>query len=123
MPEPAAIEDAVQRALAELGETASGPVVAAHVERAYGVSIDPRFLPVYRASILGRQRLEQDQARRRSTTGITAPNSSGNWSPISAAIDSAGQTTSDRLAAFEAALTLPDLSRRLDRVRDLARGL
>jgi hypothetical protein len=78
LPEPAAVEDAVRRALIDLGDAASGPDVAAHVERVYGIRIDPKFLPVYRASILGRQRLERDRAERRSATVIAAPNSSAN---------------------------------------------
>jgi hypothetical protein len=69
LPEPAAIENAVRRALTDLGDAASGPEVAAHVERVYGIHIDPKFLPVYRVSILGRQRLERERAERRTTTG------------------------------------------------------
>jgi hypothetical protein len=123
LPEPAAIEDAVQPALAELGNAASGPAVAAHVQRVYGVRIDPKFLPVYPASILKRRRVERERAERRSAAVIATSNSTGISTWTSGSVGLAGRSEPNRLAAFGTALAVPDRSQRLDRVGELSRDL
>jgi hypothetical protein len=57
-------EEAVRLALAELGE-ASSAELAAFIERRYGMRIDPKFLPLYKASVRDKERLEQSRARAR----------------------------------------------------------
>jgi hypothetical protein len=58
------MEEAVRRTLAEIGE-APAPEVAAFVERRYGVKLDPKLLPVIRATLRSRQQLEEARARAR----------------------------------------------------------
>jgi hypothetical protein len=60
-------EEAVRVALAELGD-APAPEVAAFIERKYGVRIDPRFLPVFKATLRAREHLEEARARAKALT-------------------------------------------------------
>jgi hypothetical protein len=47
-------EEAVRRALAELGDASAAEVVAL-VERRHGLKVAPAFIPVYRASLRAEQ--------------------------------------------------------------------
>jgi hypothetical protein len=67
MKEVCSKEEAVRLALAELGD-APAPEVAAFVEQNYGVKIDPRFLPVFKATFRARQQLEEARARAKALT-------------------------------------------------------
>jgi hypothetical protein len=67
MKETCSKEEAVWLALAELGD-APAPEVAALVERKYGVKIDHRFLPVFRATLRAREQLEEARARAKALT-------------------------------------------------------
>jgi hypothetical protein len=60
-------EEAVRLALAEIGDAAA-PEVAAFVEQKYGVKIDPRFLPVFKATFRAREQLEEARARAKALT-------------------------------------------------------
>jgi hypothetical protein len=54
--------DMVKEALGQLGEV-SAQEISAFVESKYGVKIDPAFIPVYRATLKDKERMEK--ARRR----------------------------------------------------------
>jgi hypothetical protein len=60
-------EEAVRLALAELGDAPAAEVVAL-VGRKYGLRIDPRFLPVFKATFRARQQLEEARARAKALT-------------------------------------------------------
>jgi hypothetical protein len=60
-------EEAVRLALAELGDAPAAEVVAL-VERKYGLRIDPRFLPVFKATFRAREQLEEARARAKALT-------------------------------------------------------
>jgi hypothetical protein len=47
----------VQQILAAVGDV-SGETIAALVEQRFGVHIEPKFIPIYKASIRDKQRLE-----------------------------------------------------------------
>ena len=65
-------EEAVRRALAELGDVPA-PDLAAFVERRYRLKIDPRFLPIFKAVIRARERQEQARAKARAAAVERAP--------------------------------------------------
>jgi hypothetical protein len=54
-------EEAVRLALAEVGDVSSADL-AAFIEQRYGLRIDPRFIPLFRASVRDKERLEQARA-------------------------------------------------------------
>jgi hypothetical protein len=60
-------EEAVRLALADLGD-APAAEVAALAERKYGIKIDPRFLPVFKATFRAREQLEEARARAKALT-------------------------------------------------------
>jgi hypothetical protein len=64
-------EEAVRLALAEIGEAPSAEF-AAFIEQRYGVRIDPRFIPIYKASVRDQEQLKQARARARDT-GASQP--------------------------------------------------
>ena len=70
-PEAISKEDAVRLAVAELG-VAPAPVLARLIEQRFGVKIEPKFLPVYKASLRGRDHLEQSR-RARAVSAEKAP--------------------------------------------------
>jgi hypothetical protein len=49
--------EAVRRALADVGEV-SHEELAAHVQKAFGLTIRPSFMPVVRAAVKDRENLE-----------------------------------------------------------------
>jgi hypothetical protein len=59
-------EEIVHQAIARLGAVPNEELVA-FVEREYGIRIEPRFVPVFRASLRSRQLMEQARARARET--------------------------------------------------------
>jgi hypothetical protein len=68
-------EDAVRLVLAELGD-APAAGVAAFAERRYGVRIEPKFVPIFKASLRARQMLEEARARARAALAEPAATSS-----------------------------------------------
>jgi hypothetical protein len=58
----------VRLALAEVGAVPATDL-AAFVQRRYGVKIDPRFLPVIRASLKDREQAEQARKARAAIAG------------------------------------------------------
>jgi hypothetical protein len=58
-------EDMVRAALVKLGEAPPADL-SAFIQREYGVSIQPRHIPIYKAILRGREQLEQarEAARR-----------------------------------------------------------
>ena len=59
-------EEVVHRALAQLGCVSDEELVA-FVAREYGVSVEARFVPVFRASLRAREVLERSRAKARET--------------------------------------------------------
>ena len=60
-------EEAVRLALVQWGDLPAAEL-AARIEQHYGVKIEPKFLPIYKASLRDRERLEQFRARARAAT-------------------------------------------------------
>ncbi len=60
-----------REAVRELGE-APAEALAAFIDARYGVKIDPRFIPVLRASVRERELLEDLRRRRSPTAGDAA---------------------------------------------------
>jgi hypothetical protein len=54
-------EEAVRLALAEVGDVSSADL-AAFIERQYRLRIDPRFMPIFRATVRDKERLQQARA-------------------------------------------------------------
>ena len=65
-------EEVVHRAIAQLGAVPDEEL-AAFVGREYGVRVEPRFVPVFRASLQAKQVLEQARARAREAVTNKAP--------------------------------------------------
>jgi hypothetical protein len=59
---------AFRLAVTEIGE-ASAEQLASYIEQKYGVRIDPKFIPFFRATLLDRER----QARLREASRTAAP--------------------------------------------------
>jgi hypothetical protein len=51
-------EEAVRLALAEIGDVSAEPF-AAFIQRRFGLRIDPKFVPVFKASIRAKEQLEE----------------------------------------------------------------
>jgi hypothetical protein len=62
-------EEAVRLAPAELGDAPSSEVVA-FIEQRYGVRIDPKFLPVFKATLRAREQREEARARAKALTAV-----------------------------------------------------
>jgi hypothetical protein len=58
----------MKQALKELGEVPAQEL-AAFIERQFGIKVDARFIPIWRASLRGRQALEQSRNAARSAAG------------------------------------------------------
>ena len=61
-------EELVRLALAQLGDVPA-PTLAAFIEREHGVKIDTKFLPFFKASLRGKEHLEQSRAKARAASG------------------------------------------------------
>ena len=72
---PAGREEAVHQALRRLG-AAPDEEVARFVLQEYGLAVEPRFLPVFRASLRAREALEQARAKARAAAPA-APGGAG----------------------------------------------
>lgn len=46
--------EAIRLAIAELGREASADEISAFVQQRFGITIDPRFLPIYQACLRAR---------------------------------------------------------------------
>ena len=57
-------EEAVRLALGKLGDRPSAHL-AAFIEQRYGIRIDPKFIPIYKASVRDKERLKEARARAR----------------------------------------------------------
>ncbi len=74
---PASREEAVHQALRRLGGV-SDEEVARFVLEEYGLAVEPRFLPVFRASLRAREALQQARAKARAAApGPAAPGDAG----------------------------------------------
>jgi hypothetical protein len=58
----------MKQALLELGE-APAPELAAFIERQFGIKVEAKFIPIWRASLRGQQALEQSRNAARSAAG------------------------------------------------------
>jgi len=66
---PASREEIVHRALAQLGCVSDEELVA-FVAREYGVSVEARFVPVFRASLRAKEALERARAKAREAAKV-----------------------------------------------------
>jgi hypothetical protein len=62
MGQPVSKEEAVRLALKELGDVPAAEL-AAFIAQRFGLHIDPRFIPVFKASLKALEQLEQARAR------------------------------------------------------------
>jgi hypothetical protein len=69
-------EEAVHRALALLGGAPDEELIH-FVQQEYGQVVDPRFLPVFRASLRAKQITEQARAKAREATPASTPDGTG----------------------------------------------
>ncbi len=64
-------EEAVRFALGEVGDV-SAEELAAFVQRRFGLWIEPKFVPVFKASIRAREQLEKARQARGGSSGMAA---------------------------------------------------
>lgn len=64
--------DAVRLALAELGEVPAADL-AAFIGQRYGVKVEPRFLPILKATLAGQAHLAESRARARAAALAALP--------------------------------------------------
>jgi hypothetical protein len=68
--------EAVRLALAEVGEV-SHEELAAHVQKAFGISIRPNFVPIVRAAVKDKENLEAWRRRAEESRTISGPGRQG----------------------------------------------